>query len=110
MLHVRGSQKFGINYQGLLKATISGVSEDLKFKFSKDLDQAETANRAIPGLSNLPVFGGFGEVWGPPGPPYWGLRVQKSDRPNARKTLTFQWVHTTGRKYVSSWASISSTS
>ena len=45
-------------YQGILKATVSGVFEDLKFRISEGMDQnwscpessfAETANRADSG-------------------------------------------------------------
>ena len=53
----------GINYQGIVKSTVSGVFEDLKFKISEGYKQievvlalpcwlsqlAETANRAEPG-------------------------------------------------------------
>ena len=47
---VRGFTKFGM-YQGIVKATVSGVVEDLKFKISEGSDPnclslAETANWA----------------------------------------------------------------
>ena len=37
-IRLRGFTKFGINYQGGVKATVSGVVEDLKFKISEGSD------------------------------------------------------------------------
>ena len=38
MMYIRVSQNLG-TYQGILKATFSGVFEDLKFKISEGSDQ-----------------------------------------------------------------------
>ena len=36
----------------------------------------------ISGPPKLACLGGSGGVWAPPGPPYWGPRVQLRYRPN----------------------------
>ena len=37
-MYISGCQKFGM-YQGILKATVSGVFEDVKFKILEGSDQ-----------------------------------------------------------------------